>query len=256
MLVFVLIDGLDATSSVHMSYLSANAQAGALCGTLECELPTVSRAIYSTLFTGYTPLTTGVTNNKESFFHEKILSNSFFIKMRKHNKICAMAAYHWMYELYAGEKFCSSKHRLSINPGGIVPYGIFYNGEHYPDEYVFQDAEALRLHYEPDFLLVHSMGVDTAGHGFGADSVEYRDAVRNVDILLAEYIPTWLAAQAMVIVTSDHGMHKDGSHNDLSPDVRQVPYWILGAVQKNQKSPQNQTDWYKLLCNYYGFCES
>ncbi len=248
--IFVLIDGLDLTSSIHMSFLGAHKEQQALCGQLDCELPTVSRPIYSTLFTGKSPLQTNITHNGQTFLTQDILEQSFFAKLYSKGKTCAMAAHYWMREIYTGEIYNSAIHRLSFNLSGPITHGIFYNNDNYPDEYVFQDAKNLELLYKPDFLLVHSMGVDTAGHAHGANSAPYRFAVRKVDALLAEYVPTWLAQGSMVIITSDHGMHADGAHNDLQAEVRRVPYWILGA-NNSVSPPTNQKQWYHLLYNYF-----
>ncbi len=249
--VFVLIDGLDASNVVHMSYLAAHKENGVTCGVMDCELPTISKPIYSTLFTGQTPINTNITHNKSTFLSAEMRVQSFFAKMKECNKISAMAAYYWMRELYIGEKYDAAKHRLTLEQGSVIPHALFYDDDNYPDAYVFQDAEALRINYKPDFLLVHSMGVDAAGHAFGANSAEYRNAVRGVDVLLAEYVPAWLDAGNLVIITSDHGMHEDGTHNDILAEVRKVPYWILGTLPPNIKTPQRQTDWYNLLCACY-----
>ncbi len=248
--IFILVDGLGATSAKHMSYLEAHKEHGALCGYLDCELPTVSKPIYSTIFTGKSPLQTNITHNGNIFLSQDILEQSFFAKLHTQNKTCAMAAHYWMRELYCNELYNASKHRLSFNLSGPIKHGIFYNNDDYPDEYVFQDAKGLELLFKPDFLLVHSMGVDSAGHAHGANGAQYRAAVRKVDFLLAEYVPMWLEQGSMVIITSDHGMHADGAHNDTETQVRRVPYWILGA-KHNISPPKNQKSWHSLLCEYF-----
>ncbi len=250
-LVFVLLDGLNWESSVHMSYLAAHKENGAICGVMNCELPTLSKPIYSTFFTGQNPLMNHITHNKNNFLDVESYNNSFFEKMRKQKSSCALAAYYWMRELYTRQEFIPERHRLTLEKNGVIPYGIFYNDDYYLDKFVFQDAQALRSCFNPDFLLVHTMGIDTAGHDFGSKSLEYRHAVRNADMLLAEHVPSWIDDEALVIITSDHGMHEDGAHNDTSPNVRQVPYWILGNASEQIKIPQKQTDWYKLLCTYF-----
>ncbi len=250
-LIFVLVDGLNMSSAMHMSYLAACKEQGAIFGCVDCELPTLSRPIYSTLFTGEKPLKTGITTNNGGFLSAECFAQSFFSKLHQNGQTCAMAAYYWMREIYNGESYNIKEHRLTINANGPIKHGIFYNTDDYPDAYVFQDAEALRLHYEPEFLLVHTMGVDAAGHLHGANSAKYRLAVRVVDMLLAEYVQKWIADNATVIVTSDHGMHADGAHNDISDDVRKVPYWIIGTKNLDFWQVQSQVDWHKLLCQYF-----
>ncbi len=248
-IIFVLVDGLDVASKEHMSYLAAHNEQGAINGILHCELPTTSRPIYATLFTGKSPLQNNITFNGNGLLNEQAFQKSLFYKLYLQGQSCAMAAYYWMREIYSNEVYEVQKHRLNINLDGPITYGIFYNNDDYPDEYVFQDAQSLKTIYNPDFLLVHSMGVDAAGHAHGAMSTQYRNAVRKVDYLLAEYVPTWLEQGSVVIITSDHGMHADGAHNDIKAEVRCVPYWILGT--KSMIPPQSQKDWYNLLCDCY-----
>ncbi len=146
----------------------------------------------------------------------------------------------------------AAKHRLSLNENHGLQNAVYYMDENYPDSYVLQDAESLRQKFTPDFLLVHTMGVDHAGHTHGGASPEYRQAVRHIDLLLAQYIPTWLAEGHTVIVTSDHGMHADGAHNDTVEEVRSVPYWILQEQAAfAQKHITNQQDWYTYLCEIF-----
>ena len=75
------------------------------------------------------------------------------------------------------------------------------------------------------------MGIDYAGHEHGADSAAYRDAARAADGLLARYLPIWLEAGYVALVTSDHGMGDEKSHCDTTNEVRRVPLWLIGATQ-------------------------
>lgn len=61
----------------------------------------------------------------------------------------------------------------------------------------------------------------------GADA-DYDRAARNVDWLLAERIPAWLAAGYRVIVTADHGMGEDRSHGGTDAAERRVPCFCFG----------------------------
>jgi len=48
--------------------------------------------------------------------------------------------------------------------------------------------------------------------------------------LLAEYIQPWLDAGYQILVTADHGMNNDRSHNGLLPEEREVPLLVLGSA--------------------------
>ena len=86
----------------------------------------------------------------------------------------------------------------------------------------------LRLNHQPDFMLVHPMGTDYAGHCFGGGSAEYRNRAIAMDSLLARYVPRWQGAGYTVVITSDHGMNADKSHGGPLPDVRETPLFCLG----------------------------
>lgn len=90
------------------------------------------------------------------------------------------------------------------------------------------DGEWLRTQYDPDFLLIHPMGVDDAGHKFGLDSRQYRNQARRMDSLLADLLPQWLAEGYQVVITSDHGMNNDLSHGGTLSEERTVPLWLFG----------------------------
>ena len=247
--IFVLIDGLPARHAVHMGWLGAMCAAGrARHAVMDCELPPLSRPLYHCILAGQLPVDSGVAHNDvpraapgapASIFHRAVAAGL----------VTAAAAYHWISELYNVAPWNPLEHRLTDDATLPVQHGLFYCEDEYPDSHVFLDAEALRRRHSPDFLLVHTMGVDYAGHCHGGDSAQCRQAARKVDMLLARCVPAWLAAGYAVMVASDHGMHADGMHNDLSADVRQVPLWIMGT---DAPLPTRQTAWADTLCGVLG----
>lgn len=239
-LVLVLLDGLgEAAAATHMSCMAALTGAGVARHTeLTAELPPLSRPIYATLLTGRTPVETGILRNDDA---RVLPMPTLFSRTRESGLTTAAAAYHWMSELCNRAPFAPGHDRLSEDLALPISHGLFYREEAYPDAELFADAEALRLRHEPDLLLVHSMGIDFAGHSEGADSRAYREAVRAADALLAAAVPVWLAWGAAVMVTSDHGMDADGSHSDVTDAARRVPFWLLGAP-KDAALPARPTD--------------
>ena len=239
-LVFVLLDGLAAAAAAtHMGFLAALTQAGKARHTeLTAELPPLSRPIYATLLTGRTPLETGIVRNEDARLAP---APTLFARARAAGLTTAAGAYHWMSELCNGTPFVPARDRLCEDANLPIQHGLFYSEDAYPDAELFRDAEALRQRFTPDLLLVHSMGIDFAGHAAGADSRAYREAVRAADALLALHVPAWLDWGASVLVTSDHGMDADGSHSDATDAARRVPFWLVGAP-KDTPLPARQTD--------------
>ena len=237
--ILVLLDGLGAaTARRHMGFLAALTHGGMTRHTeLTAELPPLSRPIYATLVTGLPPLETGILRNEDA---RTCPGPTLFSRARAAGLTTAAAADHWMSELCNRAPFVPERDRLCDDARLPISHGLFYSQDAYPDDELFRDAEALRLRHAPHLLLVHSMGIDHAGHRAGADSRAYRDAARATDALLAAYLPRWLEAGYPVLITSDHGMDADGSHTDPTPAARRVPLWLAGAPG-DTKLPTRQT---------------
>ena len=112
----------------------------------------------------------------------------------------------------------------------LIQHGRFYTEDVFPDAELFATAAMLVRRFAPDYLLVHPMGMDYHGEIFGSDSGEYRNHAIRQDGLLAPLIPEWLERGYDILVTADHGMNKDKAHGGTTPDVREIPLYL---IQKN-----------------------
>ena len=165
----------------------------------------------------------------------------------------AAAAYHWVSEFYNRTPFIASRDRHTDDQALAIQHGHFYWNDHYPDSHLFADAESLRCKHTPDFLLVHPMNIDDAGHKHGLDSAPYRNSARSADIILADYLQGWLDADCQVLVTADHGMNNDRSHNGLLPEEREVPLFVLGsAFNLSATASPKQTELCGTVCELLG----
>ena len=236
--ILVILDGLRfdiARSSMgYMSHLIEVSQAS--LHQVRAELPTLSRPLYEVLLTGTPASVNGITANNVAHLSEQ---TSLFHLASQQGLTTAAAAYHWFSELYNRSpfNFFSDREQHSLN--APIQHGKFYFDDTYPDSHLFADAEVLRQDWNPDFMLVHPMGIDYAGHRFGADSKEYRGRVLATDSLLAQYLPRWLAAGYTLLVTADHGMNADGQHGGILPDVREVPLFWVGVDSATQNPLAN-----------------
>ncbi len=267
-IIFVLLDGLSAEIAWNtMPFFKKNTLQKTKItqtGILQTENPPLSRPLYATFFTGLSPQQTGIEENSAWQLSSQILQQSFFAKMHHAGFTCAAAAYYWMYELYMGERFSSSDHRMYFSAKEkVIQHGIFYSEDHYPDSHVFQDATFLCKKYSPNFLLIHTMNIDDAGHKCGLNSSAYAQAARRADDLLAQHVPLWLEQQYTVILASDHGMDSTGNHMQWCPEVYRVPFAIFSSpsthnVWKEKKLPHilSQKDWYTWLCAYFSLEDS
>ena len=92
-----------------------------------------------------------------------------------------------------------------------------------------------------------------AGHIAVSDDAQYRNSARSADIILADYLQGWLQAGYQVLVTADHGMNNDRSHNGLLPEEREVPLFVLGdAFSLNPDVMPRQTELCGTICELLG----
>lgn len=225
--ILVLVDGLSAKVAHGMGYLAALVEAGiARYDVVQCALPSLSRPLYECLLTGAAPVQSGVVHNGVSRLSNE---TSLFHLATAQGRTTAAAAYHWFSELYNRSPW-QLAHRHTHDSALPISHGIFYWDDSYPDSHLLADGESLRLTYDPDFLLIHPMGVDDAGHRFGLDSPQYRNQARRMDGLLANLLPGWLAEGYQVVITADHGMNSDGSHGGTLEEERSVPLWLVGSA--------------------------
>lgn len=249
--ILVVLDGLRAAEARRcLGFMQALVAArSGVHVEMDAELPCLSRPLYATLLTGRTPVQNGITSN--AIVREVGLPN-VFASCRAAGLRTAAAAYHWFSELYNQAPF-RPVHRVTSDDALPIQRGLFYWRDEYPDDHLFADAECLRLAHDPHFLLVHSMGVDTAGHVHGGDSRQYQAAARHADDLLARYLPGWLEAGCTVVVTSDHGMGLNGMHGGPEEAERRVPLFAVGpGIAPGAMAGLSQTGIAAALCGLLG----
>jgi len=250
--ILVILDGLSCEVARHaLGHLHACCEVGrGAMYTLNCELPSLSRPLYECILTGVAPIDSGIVSNRTVRLSSQ---RSIFHYAREAGLSTAAAAYHWISELYNRAPFDAPRDRHTDAPELPIQHGHFYYADHYPDSHVFADAESLRLRHRPGLLLVHPMNIDDAGHKHGLDSPQYRNSARTADTLLADYLQAWLDDGYQVLVTADHGMSLDRSHNGLLPQEREVPLFVLGnAFSLNRAARPEQTELCGTICTLLG----
>ncbi|OIV47475.1 nucleotide pyrophosphatase [Sodalis sp. TME1] len=249
--ILVVLDGLSYVVAYDtMGYLHGECAAGrGRLYLLTCELPSLSRPLYECILTGVPPVQSGVVHNDViRLSHHR----SIFHYARAAGLTTAAAAYHWVSELYNRAPFNAAEDRHTLAPALPIQYGHFYHADHYPDSHLFEDAESLRLRHQPDFLLIHPMNIDDAGHRHGLSTPQYLNAARNADGLLSRWLPGWLAGGYQVIVTADHGMNDDRSHGGILPEERQVPLFVFGDAFSLAPARPQQTELCGTVCQLLG----
>jgi len=77
-------------------------------------------------------------------------------------------------------------------------------------------------------LLIHPSGMDNTGETYGADSSQYRNHAIRQDVWLTKHIVEWVERGYTILVTGDHGINNDHTHGGTTPDMREVPLYLLG----------------------------
>lgn len=224
--VMVVSDALrDDTARAQMGYLQHLVEARrATRFTVVAELPTMSRPLYETLHTGVPVSVHGVTNNLVA---RRSTMPNVFEEAVQHGRTTGASAYGWFSELYNRAPYDRIADREVDDPALGIQHGRFYMEDNMPDREVFLAGASVILKYQPDYVLIHPMGMDYLGETFGSDSPEYRNNAIFQDMALANLIPGWLEGGYTVLVTADHGINNDRLHGGTLPDVRHVPlYWI------------------------------
>jgi len=229
----VLSDGLRndvaEQSMGYLEHLVESKQASRY--TVVAELPTLSRPLYETLHTGVTVSEHGVTHNR---MVRRSRMPNVFEQAVKNGRTTAAAAYYWFSELYIRAPYDYVADREVDDPSQWIQHGRFYTEDAIPDREVFAAGASLAYRYQPDYLLVHPMGMDYAGTTHGSDSAEYRNNAIFQDMILADLIPRWREMGYTVLVTADHGITNDRMHGGKDPGNRHVPLYLVGASDKGK----------------------
>ncbi len=110
-----------------------------------------------------------------------------------------------------------------------VPRIIFYlRAETLVDETrVKRLCDRLRKGPPPDFLVLHLVGLDHAGHRHGVKSAGYADIARRT-VAHIENVVRLLPPDTVVLLTSDHGATDSGGHGGASEVETTAPLFAFG----------------------------
>ncbi|MFY0542514.1 alkaline phosphatase family protein [Brevibacillus sp. H7] len=251
--IMVVVDGLQFDTAVtQMGYLNHLVELGkAARFQVKSELPSLSRPLYEVLLTGTPSSVNLITSNQAVRRSSQV---SLFQLVKERGLRTAAAAYYWVSELYNRAPFHHAEDRFQTDEENLIQYGLFYFDDAYPDSHLLLDGELLRRRYDPDFLYIHPMGVDHAGHLFGSDSKQYRGKAIEMDSHLATLLPVWMEAGCEIVITSDHGMNRDGQHGGTGDEERLVPlYTIASRVAPGvYPEPVPQLAVAPLVCQLFG----
>ncbi len=216
------------------------------------ELPSMSRPMYETIHTGLPAHVHGILSN---LVVRRSSQPNIFALAQAAGRVTAAAAYFWISELYNRAPFDRIDDSEVDDPALPIQHGRFYTQVEYPDLDLFAQAGMLVHKYSPDYLLVHPMGMDHAGEAHGASSSAYRNHAIRQDMWLATYLMEWTELGYNILVTADHGMNDDGLHGGTTPEVREVPLFLVMPGSKGKgdtRSTVSQLQIAPTLCKLLG----
>ena len=110
------------------------------------------------------------------------------------------------------------------------------------DTFVARLAAHLKKEAPPDFLVLHLVGLDHAGHRHGVTSAKYADVARRVAGHV-ERVVGLLPADTTVLLTSDYGATDSGGHGGGSEAETTAPLFAFGGgVAPRARVNINQID--------------
>ncbi len=146
---------------------------------LECELPSLSRPLYECILTGVPPIDSGILHNDVVRLSQE---QSLFHYARAAGLTTAAAAYHWVSELYNRTPFDPARDRHTDAPEPCrSSTGTSTATTTIPTRTCSPTPKACAGGTQPNFLLVHPMNIDDAGHKHGLATPQYRNAARRAD---------------------------------------------------------------------------
>ena len=188
------------------------------------EMPSFSRPMYETIHTGLPASEHGVVSN--TVVRRSSKPNIFEAAVQS-GKTTAAAAYYWFSELYNRAPYDPIDDREVDDNALLIQHGRFYTEDDYPDLELFRAAAMLVRRVNPDYLLLHPMGMDYAGENYGSDSSEYRNHAIFQDRWLATLVQEWMERGYNILVTGDHGINADRMHGGTTPEVRELPLYLV-----------------------------
>ena len=226
--ILVLSDGLSYGAAVagmgYLGHLVEN-KLGSLYKVIS-DLPSLSRPTYETIHTGVRTSQHGIISNRSVRLSTQ---TNIFQMATQAGKITAAAAYYWFSELYNHAPFDAIEDREVNDKSLSIQHGRFYTEDDMPDIDLLNTAGMLVRRYSPDYLLVHPSGMDYMGETYGANSSQYRNRAIRQDAWLSVLISEWMSLGYNILVTGDHGMNDDAMHGGTTPNVREVPLFLLRA---------------------------
>jgi hypothetical protein len=200
-MLFIVLDGARRDAADAVPVLRELRHRGGYA-ELEADLPTISAAQYVSLITGATPQTSGRRSN-DDISVVRLDSVPDVVRRAGGSTAVYSDSVDWWPQLFPGAfdaHECTRRFDRALD---------LTRGRH-------------------DFVLVHLIAFDDAGHAFGATDPVYRvGAALEVQWKISALLARW-GDWGPVVVTADHGHRDGGGHGGDEPDVRDTFLIVAG----------------------------
>lgn len=235
----ILLDGLGRDYAERMPTLSRHCATGIDTG-LDVGFPTVSLPVQHALWTGRTQQQSGIQYRVERL--ETPPADA--LPVRVPNSMAVAESHRDIVH-----SFGFTHVEPPLDRDDIEPQGSSWR----TDE--FEPVATAAIGSDAPLVFVHVLRIDEAGHAAGASSVEYADAAKAADEMLAKWFEADPApGRTRWFVLADHGHRPAGGHGDAEPHVRIVQACIFGDLQsvEREEAPIHLVDLHRALADALG----
>jgi hypothetical protein len=213
--VLLVISGLRYDASFHMPFLNSLREQG-LDAPCRGYFPSHTQTAWTTLLSGAGPEINDaplldLPAEELRFF----TVDELFTEAKRADLTTALVGLHWWEGMIPARLLDGS---LFVPDAGAEA-----------DDLVVDAALDFMDSLRPNFLLVHLTDVERAARTFGANSPEYRAAVRSADTRAQEIALHMSLTRNVLIVTSDHGYLDSGGHGGGEGEVLFAPFVMVGG---------------------------
>lgn len=227
--VYVIVDGLRYDTSLEMPFLNGLREKGAYA-VMHSQAPSYSQPSWTTLVTGAWPdINDCPPLNAEYEDIPPFGVDHLFAVVRRAGMTSAAVGFNWWEKMI---------------PQDMLQAGFYVEGEDdAADRAVLAKALEFLTTVRPNLLLVHFDQVDYAGHLYGGESAEYRQAAYAADGMIQQIVEALDLEESVLVVVSDHGHIKRGGHGGHDAVVLTEPFVMVGkGVVPGNLGDIQQTD--------------
>ncbi|MFQ5839099.1 MAG: alkaline phosphatase family protein [Candidatus Methylomirabilales bacterium] len=214
----VSIDGLrpDAITEAHTPTLARLVKQGASSLTAQTIFPSRTLPAHTSMTTGLVPARHGMVENSWAPGQPQVGVDTIFGIVKRQGLVASMVV-------------GKTKLGFLATPGTVD----FYAATRSRAKLVAAQAARFLTETQPHLCFVHFPDADWAGHLRGWMSEAYLDALGRVDRALMRLLDVLrragLAAETLLIVTSDHG-GSGHDHGSARPEDMTIPWIAFGSM--------------------------